>query len=384
MHKDIPCGVLSIDRVSGMLSNFSALDRRYLPFLGTADEKYMKIWWSHRAVPGSRQDMEDAIRLAGCDSNMSYLAKNLALSLTDTYWICPAELELSWDDVNLYRLTGSGQDVLAYHSGTSYDPNASLGGQMHKYWDISGGTPILVKRAYEHYGQQSVNEIIATELHRRQNTDIPFVEYFSKESSDNAILSCCKSFTSESIEFVPAYEVLRSRKLRTDRSDYDHYIDICEENGIERTLMQHFMDYMTLSDFVITNTDEHLQNFGLLRDTETMQLLGPAPIFDSGNSMFFNIDRLSPLSRKDILELKISSMNSSEEKMLHHIKDRQILIAELLPAPDEVKEIYMSYGIPEERADFISASYTNKLSLLRDYQSSITISAYHEGKHILR
>lgn len=81
-----------------------------------------------------------------------------------------------------------------------------------------------------------------------------------RSSDDNGILTCCNAFTSEGVEFVSAYEVLRSRKLRKDRSDYDQYIDICEENGLSRETMQDYMDYLILSDFAITNIDEHLQN----------------------------------------------------------------------------------------------------------------------------
>ena len=80
-----------------------------------------------------------------------------------------------------------------------------------------------------------------------------------------SVLVKCPSFTSEDIEFIPAYEA----------------------NGIDRGVMQDYMDYLVLSDFVISNTDEHLLNFGILRNADTMELLGPAPIFDSGNSMFF-------------------------------------------------------------------------------------------------
>ena len=84
MHKDIQCGVVAIDRISGALSEFSVIDPEHAPFLGNANENNMKTWWKHRAVPGSRTDMAEIIRKAGCDSNLDYLAKNLALSITDT------------------------------------------------------------------------------------------------------------------------------------------------------------------------------------------------------------------------------------------------------------------------------------------------------------
>ena len=80
--------------------------------------------------------------------------------------------------------------------------------------------------------------------------------------------------------------------------------------------IQAYMDYQTLTDFVISNTDEHLLNFGILRDTNTMQLIAPAPIFDSGNSMFFSDNRVSRYSRVELLERKITSFYATEDKML--------------------------------------------------------------------
>ena len=67
---------------------------------------------------------------------------------------------------------------IPYHNETSYDPNASLGGQMEKYWDLSGEQPILVKESYRFWGQQSINEVFATFVHELQKTYVPFVKYF--------------------------------------------------------------------------------------------------------------------------------------------------------------------------------------------------------------
>ena len=50
------------------------------------------------------------------------------------------------------------------------------------------------------------------------------------------------------------------------------YIDICVHAGVDWQVMQNFMDYMILTDFIISNTDEHLQNFGILRDPDTMKI----------------------------------------------------------------------------------------------------------------
>ena len=251
---------------------------------------------------------------------------------------------------------------------------------MSKYWDVSGETPVLVKKAYEHYGQQSVNELFATEVHSRQGAGILFVPYSARESEDNAVLSCCEAFTSEDAEFIPAYEILRSRKLKAGRSDCDQFIDICEEHGVDRGVMQGFIDYMILTDFAISNTDRHLQNFGMLRDPDTMELIGPAPLFDSGNSMFYRSARGFPLSRAELLEQEISSFHKTEDRMLKHVVSRNAVNAERLPSAEEVTGFYVSNGIPEEKAEFIAGSYANKLGLLTDFQRGRRVSLYLERK----
>ena len=45
---------------------------------------------------------------------------------------------------------------------------------------------------------------------------------------------------------------------------------------------------MITLDFIIANEDRHLNNFGFIRNAETLEFVGPAPIFDSGASFGFN------------------------------------------------------------------------------------------------
>ena len=380
MHKDVPCGILSIDRDSGALTHYKAgdCDRTHAPFLGSADDRLMKKWWNARAVPASRKTMLETIRKAGYDDPKTYLAKNLALSLTDTYWIRPIDYDLGWNDVSLYQPTQSGDSILPYHNNTSYDPNATLGGQMDKYWDLSASPPNLVKTAYPHYGQQSLNEAFATSLHTKQNSPVSFVKYTLQKNRDNGVQSVCPAFTSERIEFVPALEIVESAKADNALSVYDHFIQVCVRHGISEEAMQQFMDYQTLTDFVISNTDEHLLNFGVLRDADTMKLIAPAPIFDSGNSMFHADDRTRPYKRHELLARQITGIHSTEEAMLRHVRMKDIVRSDLLPSEQEVKSFYTANGLPEERADFIAQSYSCKVKMLREFQEGKAISLYHE------
>lgn len=377
-HKDVTYGLIAIDPDDGSLAEVKIYDQKYAPYLGKADLRKTKRWWDMRAVPGGRKDMDRMIREAGCQNSRAYLAKNLALSISDTYWICPIEMDLSWSDVNLYRLAGMHGGLVPFHRMSSYDPNASLGGQMSKVWDVREIPPVLKKTAWQYFGQQGINEVFATEIHTRQNTKYPFVRYEISKTKDHGMTASCPAFTSPEIEFISAYEVLESDKIRNDESLYDAYIRICGQHGIDTEYMRGFMDYQTATDFIISNTDEHLMNFGVIRNTDTMQLIGPAPVFDSGNSMFYADERKAPYDRIGLLERRITAFHDSEEKMISHIQNKKLVDITLLPSKEEVREFYRIHGLPEERAAFIAESYAVKCELFADFQSGKTISLYHE------
>jgi hypothetical protein len=63
-------------------------------------------------------------------------------------------------------------------------------------------------------------------------------------------------------------------------------MDICSELGIQNIVRA--MDEMLVVDFLIANEDRHFNNFGLLRNPETLEWIGAAPIFDSGSSLGYD------------------------------------------------------------------------------------------------
>ena len=379
-HKNVKCGVIVIDTADGKLEDYRSSSVAEGPFLGNDQKPLMKKWWSARCVPGTRKAIQEILRQAGCETSGEYLARNLALSMTDCYWICPIEADLRWENVDLRKTGIRIGGRIPYHNATSYDPNASLGGQMEKYWDLTGDVPVLVKTAGMYYGQQALNELFASTLHRAQKAPFPYVEYTVRKTENDDLQALCRSFTSENREFIPAMDVLDSEKIKGDESLYDAYIRICSAHGIDREYMQDYMDYQTLSDFVISNTDEHLLNFGILRDPDTLLFTGTAPIFDSGNSMFYADTGRIPLERSALLARRITSFHDSEEAMLRHVRNRMILREDLLPSRTEVLDLYTAGGVPEEKALYIALNYETKAAMLKEFQKGITISVYHE-KH---
>lgn len=130
--------------------------------------------------------------------------------------------------------------------------------------------------------------------------------------------------------------------------------------------MREFLEYQILSDFIITNTDRHFNNFGVLRDSATLKFSGMAPIFDSGNSLFWNCPR--PPLKGDLLDIPVRSFCKKETGLLRYVSNAACLDIQKLPPEDEIRELLrqdIDYG---NRADAIIMGYHKKIQLLQDFQ----------------
>lgn len=63
-------------------------------------------------------------------------------------------------------------------------------------------------------------------------------------------------------------------------------MECCELLGIGN--ITPFLDRMLVLDYIIANEDRHFNNFGALRNAETLEWLGMAPIYDSGSSLGYD------------------------------------------------------------------------------------------------
>lgn len=77
-------------------------------------------------------------------------------------------------------------------------------------------------------------------------------------------------------------EAAAGKKQKNSTSRYRHLLECCELLGIGN--ITPFLDRMLVLDYIIANEDRHFNNFGALRNAETLEWLGMAPIYDSGSS----------------------------------------------------------------------------------------------------
>ena len=103
MHRDDAVCAISIDPVSGAILRASKpVNPELLPLGGCIDSATLKKWWQRRAVPVGQGKIQRILEQMGITTPQEFLVKNLGLSLTDSYWIKPLDMEWGWADVNLF------------------------------------------------------------------------------------------------------------------------------------------------------------------------------------------------------------------------------------------------------------------------------------------
>ena len=185
--------------------------------------------------------------------------------------------------------------------------------------------------------QQSLNEVFASSLHRKQKFD-NHVEYKLIKLKDGTIGCISPCFTSDDVEFVPAWEIFDKYGYDKNCSYMEQYVSHCVQEGADPACIRNFLDYQAMMDFLMTNKDRHPANFGLLRDADTLECIGPAPIFDTGNSMFY--DGVAAVTFHTLLDVRIQSLYTSERTTVEKL-DADVLDLDALPSADGVRDFYM-------------------------------------------
>ncbi len=372
MHRDDPICTITIDPISGAIHRVSKpVDPELLPLGGCVDSAMLKKWWQHRAVPIGQGKIRRIFENLGIATPQEYLVRNLGLSLTDHYWIKPIDMELGWADVNLFTNDfrdpvgdmqfGQEIDQTTELPANAFSPSSSVQGELQKKWIIADGKRYLVKGNHGSNSQESLNEVVASLLHKKQGKQ-PYVLYRPiRLDAESQIYCTCESFTSDEVEFIPAIDIVNSKKKDNAVSLYEHFIFVCAERGLAEETVRDFLEYQILADFILTNTDRHLNNFGVLRNTKTLKFIGMAPIFDSGNAMFWSDPKLPAYD--ELKKIQVNSFRKTEMDLLHYVQDKTRLDLSKLPTEDELREIYaMDPLIP--CVDTILLGYHKKIELL--------------------
>lgn len=296
MHRRVEVAKLELDDETGIIQKIeSVMSAEHLPVgvpvkNGIADRHELNKWWADRSIPASRSGVREALETLNLTDTKVLLIRCFGLSLSDQYWICPEGTGLTWEKINFFDNPFSDDmgDVLFGKPKKNEDfdfssPDNTSDGYLKKRWKIANGKRRLIKGGSNPFRQQPFNEVIASKI--MDGLGIDHVSY-NIIWEDGEPYSVCEDFVTRDTELISAWRIMQTQKKDNRTSVYQHFVNCCKSLGAPDVVPA--LDRMIVLDYIIANEDRHLNNFGLLRNAETLEWLGFAPVYDSGSSLGYD------------------------------------------------------------------------------------------------
>ena len=373
MHKNTPVVDIQIAEDIGVIIEIGKIHNpAHLPVgtvamfgndKGKISRKTLNDWWAGRSIPASRDGLADI--LFGVGNNLTSILpiKCFGLSLSDQYWICPENSGLSWNDINLFENDFSkdvgemlfGKIPENLESLNLVSPDNTSDGWLKKKWIIVDGKRILMKGGSGDYQQEPLNELVACAIAKRLEIDhVPYTLAFEGD----APYSLCETFITPETELIPAWRIVEARKRDNQDNALTHLLRCAEGLGMPNVRLG--LEKMLVLDYVIANTDRHYNNFGFVRNAETLEWHGLAPIYDSGTSLWH--------------DTHVSSVTPCKSKPFRGTHDEQIKLVRdfswfdagaLAGIGDECKEIFsQSKHLDESRQGQLGRAVESRIKTI--------------------
>lgn len=325
-------------------------------------------WFIGRGIPSWRDELDMLLARLNISTPLELFDKAFALSLSDQYWIKQVGSNIKYEDVNFFDHDFDSAEFVEASFSDNYDsitreetlmsPNNTTNGMLKKSWIIEDGKRYLLKGGYKNDYLQPFNEVLASII--CDKLDFDHVTY-TLDTFKNKVVSKCLCFINKDTELIPASQIMYGITKHKTSKDYNEYIKILEQNGIKNAREK--IENMYILDFLMMNEDRHLNNFGIIRDVNTLEWLDVAPIFDNGESLkmtIYNSDKIS-INGEGRLFYNIVTFDD----IIKVVKDiKRIDISKLDGVVEEYDELLHKYqnitGITEDRI--------NKLCILLNRQ----------------
>lgn len=256
-------------------------------------------WLERRVIPKNRAFVEEILQSLNLRQNdtKGIIDVCKGLSLNDSYWIVPKGFPGTFAEYNLYENRFSEILSLVAYTGVGHSsapfttsPELTTNGMLPKAWRFIDHDGIYLYKGgttgASNTGNEPYCEYYACQVARAMG--LSAVEY-DLENWKGILASKCALFTSKDVSFVPIARIMSGGGLP---ACLDYYAALSPD-ALEQ------VKSMLVFDAVVYNEDRHFGNFGVLRDNATGKIIGPAPIFDNGLSLF----TMAPSTLWDELEV---------------------------------------------------------------------------------
>lgn len=326
-------------------NRLEVLNRALLPIylLNTGN---VEKWLEMRAIDCHRANsrlLKKALRLTEKDDVTTVVSVN-AVTITDNYWIKPLDSDLTYADVRFdndyfsnLALTGSYDSFnRAANFKRTRTPELTNIGSYEKCWKLVGGNWWMYKKANH---EEMFSELFIYKLGVVLGFNMAEYErgrgYIkTKDFTDNA-----------RVNFESAYSFM---------GDNEDYID--NVNALKKLCPGSVSDYvkMLFLDTICANPDRHTFNYGILRNTDTGEIIGLAPNFDNNMAL---ISKGYPKNIKRKNDLLIKLFN----ELMNYDNGLKQFVPDL--SEDMIKSVIKAVGMKVKSKE-IAAFITNGYALI--------------------
>lgn len=338
-------------------------------------------WIENRNYAKHKDHMAAWLKEWGIDTIDGFLQITHALGLNDSLWIKPDNSELTWEQINLYQNEFSDiACTTAFENGlyglqlSSTSPEFTADGSFPKCWiKDAKGIHILKQglRGASNVGLEPYSEFISSNIGSKLFDNVIAYDLVRYKGS---LCSKCDLFTSETIGFVPLGKVVDANQYYT----IPQLINFFEEyDNVHKSSFAFKFRIMIVLDSIVFNHDRHLNNFGLLFNNESFEIIDFAPLFD------FNFSFLCSLTMDDLKNYRESLVRYNIGHKLGGdfcTVGKEIITDEiraLLPASIEIPK-HPLYNMDADRINMLEDIFQENYKNIRN--KNIEIAKLHSKK----
>ncbi len=231
-------------------------------------------WLEHRAIDRHRTNGRVLKRILqiGDTSDLNTALRVHGATVTDDYWVQMDGEDVSWDriafsqdcfaDVALRCNVDDFTRPFSRQQLNAPTPELTNIGSFEKCWRLVDGAWTMLKAGTP---EERFSEIFIYRL--CDNMGLPAAQYYDMDG-----YVATPDFTGQELNFEPMHYLVQ------DDEDYDYNYEILKSFG--KDLERQYLDILFM-DALTLNPDRHTENYGILRDRETGEVLRMAPNFDN-------------------------------------------------------------------------------------------------------
>jgi hypothetical protein len=357
MHKNIKVAKFSMTDYGTSINIIEIYNEKHMPYGTHVPKKHLNEkfaeWKKGRGIPNERPYLMQIYRKTK-KSIPELETYNMGLSMCDCYWFKPIDSEKTWEEVS-FILNGFPEQIGRMLLNANIDTpsviksaDLTLSGECPKMWSRFNDTTWIVKgcRLYADTKVEICNEVFASLL--AEKIGVNTVQYYMMRSGEAMDFCCAETFIkNDSFDFVTFQQIAND----TNTLGVNGVLKFIQDHN-----MQDYLNHLIVLDFIIGNYNRTLSDMGVLVNSDTMEFISPAPLFDFEESM-----------DSDLLDDDIQGVFSDPIKLqLKMVSDFSWLDFEAIDdAIDEMDRIYALGGFKSAEINSMKKYIKNRVMLLK-------------------